>query len=129
MVVEVDARQKWNDTHFAVVTGKRYTLSATGTWYDASIVTGPEGYKSPNSVFKTLERFRRMPSADWFALVGAVDKDRSTLFLIGRGTEIEAPRDGFLTCFANDLAITYWNNRGTLRLEIAESTAPANLRT
>lgn len=109
------------------MTGKRYTLSATVTWYDASIVTGPEGYKSPNSVFKKLERFRRMPSADWFALIGAIDKDRSTLFLIGRGTEFEATRDGFLTFFANDLA--YWNNRGTLRLELAESKAPVNPRT
>ena len=42
---------------------------------------------------------------------------------VGRQVEIKAPCSGYLYCFANDASWAYWNNQGSLRVEIAESDA------
>lgn len=120
MNLQIQARPKWNNTQFRVVQGRRYKLFSTGTWYDASIACGPEGYKSFSLFFRWAERFRRAPRADWFCLIGAFDRDKSTLFAIGRGTTIQATRNAMLTCFANDLPFMYRNNSGSVQLEIEE---------
>jgi len=118
MMLEIQARQKWNDTGFKLVAGRMYVFRASGTWNDASIRTGPQGYRSPTFFFRCLERYRRFPKADWFSLIGAIDRDLSTAFLIGLGTDVEAQRSGTLTCFANDLSVMYWNNSGSVELDI-----------
>jgi hypothetical protein len=120
VICEIDARPKWNDTSAQLIKGRRYRLIAIGTWYDASIACGPEGYKSFNLFFRLCERFRRAPRADWFCLVGAINRDPSTLFTIGRSATIQAIQGGALTCFANDLPFMYGNNSGSLQLAVEE---------
>ena len=69
-------------------------------------------------MLRLAERLRRAPSQQWFALIGAIDQDPSTQFLIGTGCDYRPPRSGKLTCFANDVLGFYWNNKGQLELTV-----------
>jgi hypothetical protein len=106
-----------------LVAGTRYRLRATGRWRDASIETDPAGYVSVNLLQRLTERWRRAPAAPWFALVGAIDRRKETLFVIGTGSTVQAPATGQLTCFANDLRGFYFNNSGAVVLELEEFVA------
>ena len=52
---------------------------------------------------RSFEDKRRMPADEWFALIGALNSDPSTAFLIGSRCEYTASSSGQLTCFANDV--------------------------
>jgi hypothetical protein len=91
--------------------GTSYNFIASGTWLDWRIETDANGYERP--WLKPFTALRRVPEAPWFALVGVIDKDKSTAFIIGREhLNWIAPRSGELSCFANDIFGMYWNNRG-----------------
>ena len=115
-VVASAARQRWNDTHVTLEKDAQYALSATGEWIDWKTRCGPAGYPSPN--FLLSERARRAPSEPWFALIGALDHDRSTQFTIGTSCGYQPTRTAELTCFANDLSLAYCNNKGEVTLTI-----------
>jgi hypothetical protein len=122
----IDARTYWVETHFLLREGAWYAMTATGSWLDWHIESGPAGYDSKNVFQRLTERLRRAPSAPWFAVVGAVDRRADTQFVIGAGCAYLAVSDGTLTCFANDLPGFYWNNRGAITLvvrEIAQASA------
>lgn len=112
------ARPRWNETAIYLEAGAEYRLSATGTWYDGSIACLPDGYDSPNGLLRRFERFRRAPDEKWFALIGAIDRDIATLFRIGQSAIVRPSRSGLLTCFANDMWLMYFNNRGSVRLKV-----------
>ena len=70
-----------------------------------------------------MERFRRLPDANWFALVGAWGdedgEDGDNLFLIGDSrNEIVAKQSVDLYLFANDMPSKYDNNDGSLKVTI-----------
>ena len=117
-VVQIESARYWNNTRIPVKTGERYEFEAQGTWSDAGIVCGPEGYRSPNFLFVLLASFRREPRAQWFALIGAINGDKATQFLIGTGVTWTATQSGVLTCFANDLPLFYFNNSGAIDLVV-----------
>ena len=112
----VDAAKRWDSTCVEVKTGERYRLSAEGEWFDADIACGPEGYA--RACMRPFEWLRRMPKANWFALIGAVARVKRSRFVIGRGVEWSCERSGVLHAFANDVGFMYWNNRGAVRLTI-----------
>ena len=114
----VAARPRWVDTGIRLEAGGTYRFAASGSWQDRGIVAGPEGYASPNAVMRFTERWRRVPGAPWFALIGSVDRSRHTLFEIGASASCSPPRDGILSCFANDLSLMYVNNSGTISLTV-----------
>jgi len=127
--VVVRARCKWNDTGFEVVGGAHYRLSVNGTWFDAHYEKDAAGYRSDDPVvprfsrpmFALAERWRRLPGANWFSLIGAVDRkslfDMGAVLHSGSG-EFTAPASGRLFCFANDLPFMYWNNKGQVLIQI-----------
>jgi hypothetical protein len=117
-VVGIYSLPKWNDTALQLHQGAKYRFEASGTWYDASIHTDPTGYQSPSLGFRLVARLRRRPRDNWFALIGAIGKNESSTFLIGKGTECEVPSDGILSCYANDLSFTYGNNSGWVKLTV-----------
>jgi len=117
-VAGIHSGLKWEDTALKLVKGERYRFEASGRWYDANIPSGPAGYASPNSILRLLEWLRRVPSANWFALIGAIGQDMSLAFVIGENAETDAHEDGILHCFANDLAMMYWNNTGWVKLTV-----------
>jgi hypothetical protein len=112
------ARPVWNDTGVVLDEGCTYHLSATGEWVDWTIKCGPGGYPSPNVIMRLAEKLRRAPADPWFALIGAIDRDRSAQFLIAAECQYHPTRTGQLTCFANDVPGFYWNNKGQVELTI-----------
>lgn len=123
VTVEIQSRSKWNDTRVKVQKGEAYLLSATGRWYDASIAAGPEGYESPNFYFRALEGLRRVPQANWFALIVTVGESLSTALIVTPSagappTMLDVTQDELLYGFANDLSWFYFNNSGLVTLTI-----------
>lgn len=118
VVVGIHASLHWNDTCIQMSAGEEYLLEATGHWYDAAISTGPDGYESPNLLFKSLQWLRRANKANWFALIGVVGNDARTTFSIGNAVRLVVPADGILRCYANDLPFLYRNNSGHLALTV-----------
>ena len=116
--IAVHSALKWEDTTLYLQRGESYQFEASGRWYDASISTGPDGYPSPNWVLRLLEKLRRSPNANWFALVGAIGQKEAASFVIGRDATLQIADDGILYCFANDLPVMYWNNSGLVKLTV-----------
>jgi uncharacterized protein (DUF2235 family) len=117
-IVGVHAREKWNDTALQLLKGETYLFEASGSWSDASIRSGPAGYSSPSVWFRLVQPLRRVPSANWFALIGCIGPRPDTAFVIGEHRELVAPADGILHCYANDLAFLYRNNSGWIKLAV-----------
>ena len=59
-----------------------------------------------------------LAAAKWFALIGALDEDEATQFVIGTKIVFTSPRAGELTCFANDWRSKYDNNKGTVTIAV-----------
>ncbi len=118
---EIRSRPKWNDTSLLMKAGERYSFEATGTWYDAQIECGPDGYVSPNWLFRLAERFRRRPNDRWFALIGALNEDESETFLIGSAATLTVAKDAMLGCYANDIPWMYFNNSGSVKLTVTRN--------
>jgi uncharacterized protein (DUF2235 family) len=116
--VGVFARLKWNDTGIALGRGERYRLEASGRWRDATIPAGPDGFASPSWGLRRVERWRRLPGANWFALVGEIRGGAATPFVIGASADLDVETDAVLYCWANDLPFMYWNNSGHTTLTV-----------
>ncbi|CAD6555375.1 DUF2235 domain-containing protein [Paraburkholderia metrosideri] len=132
--VRVFASPLWNWTGIFMKEGVRYRFNVPlgQTWLDGDNVWGAEG--TPGNWVQRLSGWaRRVRTANWFELCGAIidpglpgaagAPPEPFYFRIGRQVEIKAPCSGYLYCFANDASWAYWNNQGSLRVEIAESDA------
>jgi len=117
-VVGVHSSLKWEDTTLRFSKGETYRFQATGHWYDANIPSGPGGYETPGLLLRLFEPLRRFPKANWFGLIGSIDRRPSATFFIGETSERNITEDGVLHCFANDLACMYWNNSGWIKLTV-----------
>lgn len=124
--VAIRACCHWTRTGLRLEAGRLYRFAATGTWWDAWIRSGPDGYDCP--LLDRLPLRRRVPQARWFELMGAVDADPQTIFQIGtRGAEPwRASRSGELTCFANDVSCMWWNNFGKVSLTVEPLAEPGD---
>jgi hypothetical protein len=118
VVAVIEAREHWNTTGITLRKGEVYSVTASGEWHDAGKVCDAGGWVSDSALIRDLEHFRRVRDANWFALIGAFDKDRRTEFVIGASTQFTADRDGELTCFANDAPFMYWNNKGSVEIRV-----------
>lgn len=118
---EIQARRRWNDTGIELVSGHEYHFAARGRWTDLWYECDADGYTSPNPIFVAGEWLRRSPRSRWFALIGAVNADKPIQFEIGVDRTLLMPVSGTLTCFANDLPWTYWNNSGSVQLTVTRT--------
>jgi len=116
--VSIYAHKNWNLTGVVLSAGETYEFHAEGRWVDWFIPHGPEGDPSASFYMRWFERWRRIKTANWFALVGALNSDVKTAFVIGRGGIRNVIASGELTCFANDVPCFYWNNRGEVQLTV-----------
>jgi hypothetical protein len=120
-VISVSARNPWNDSGIDLAVGAKYTFAATGLWKDACIECGPEGYES-TPLLKLFERFRRVPNARYFKLIGTIGRTLDDFIIIGSSLpHFAPPRDGQLYCFANDVRLMYWNNAGCVELRVTRT--------
>lgn len=119
-MAKIRACKLWNSTGVVLTAGRRYRFSATGTWKDWKTGCPATGYQSER--LRPFESLRRCTDAKWFSLIGAVEKEKSTCFDIGRlmesGEIYTATSSGMLYCFANDVVVMYWNNSGAVELEV-----------
>lgn len=120
--ITIDSKLLWNDTGITLLAGQNYHFQATGQWTDWKNTCDADGYQSPNFFLKLCEGLRRMPHAPWFSLIGSIDKDKNSCFLIGTDKNITVPKTGRLYCFANDVIIAYGNNQGSLQLTVTRLT-------
>lgn len=122
----VRAADKYNWAGLRLQGGATYRFDVPDKqkWQDATISCGADGWTSKqlpwykDGVIKHLEDERRLPAANWFELVGALDDEETDLFRIGTGCEFTAPREADLFTFANDLKSRYGNNTGELRVVV-----------
>ena len=114
----VRARVQWNRTGIVLTAGETYQFAATGCWVDFFIPYGPAGGPSKFAYLRRFERRRRVPEANWFTLIGGVDAQKDTAFVIGSRCSHSPRVDGELTCFANDVPGFYWNNFGAIQLAV-----------
>jgi hypothetical protein len=115
---EIRSWEKWNHTGVKVQPGEEYRLKVARerNWTDFYIHSPPEGYSA--AWMRSVEGYRRAPKAGWFTLMGAVGKKEANAFVIGKQTTLRPREPGELTCFANDLSRMYWNNRGTVFVDV-----------
>jgi hypothetical protein len=117
---DIQAACYWNETGIRLEAGRTYDFIAEGNWTDLTITSGPEGNPNPVWSQRIVERYLRAPGQRYFTLIGTLDRDPATIFPIGtRLLGWAPPRAGQLTCFANDVPMMYWNNRGSVRLSVA----------
>ena len=116
----VKARPHWNRTGIRLQRDRKYLITAQGTWWDKQYRHGPAGGESPNGTLKMFERFRRVPDANWFELICALDSQKSKTYRVGCRRELVAPVDGELICYANDVWLFYCNNSGTIEMTVKQ---------
>jgi hypothetical protein len=114
------AKNKWNETGVLLEKGETYQISSIS-------ITEPlrdAGWKS-SSIYgenwqgfwhKLFSKLKRKKNANWFALIGTVDREHSWAFQ--SDTQFIAPESGMLVCYFNDVPIMYWNNSGKVVLNI-----------
>ena len=83
----IESRQEWKDTGINLVAGQQYHFQSTGEWTDGNIPPfiypcDADGYQSLNIVLKLFEGLRRMAHPPWFSLIGSINKDKNSFFLI-----------------------------------------------
>src|SRR5215831_2225540 len=96
----IKAHSDWNRTGILLTPGERFLLAANGRWVDFFLCHGPAGDPG-RGYMRLFEHCKRIPNANWFALIGALDCDLNTAFVIGQGMVLTVPTGGELTCFAN----------------------------
>lgn len=120
--VHIRARDKWTETDLFIEQGVRYFFAASGKWYDMFQRCDANGYDIRYLAFARVWLRCRYDSAAWFTLIGAIDKSTETMFVIGDGMRLNngwiAPRSGELVVFANDITGMYWNNFGSVTLDV-----------
>jgi hypothetical protein len=114
--VEVPARRYWVDTGVDAVPGELVTFRASGRWRDWFIDCGPEGYE--RRYLSPIAFLRRVPSARWFCLCVALDKDMATARPVGAAAHVVFPRAGRIYAFANDAPFAYLNNARSVTLQL-----------
>jgi hypothetical protein len=128
--ITVRARDRWNTTGIQVTAGQVFTLSAKGTWTDLNIDSTPDGYEIssvPSALSRTVLRlglpFLRCRKARYFCLIGSIGRSREARVAIGSHfPDWKATADGELLCFANDVAVAYGNNEGSVSLEVRRTS-------
>jgi hypothetical protein len=126
--ITIPANKWWFPTGVILARGTEYQFAAQGTWHDASITCGPEGYtlqeavpKSQWPFFRLVQGFRPQNTCDcWFQLIGKVG---DSVFEIGTGLSCLSPDDVELLCTANDVPFMFWNNKGKLTLNVIQTVS------
>ncbi|SEK17985.1 hypothetical protein [Parapedobacter koreensis] len=114
MIIEVEAKKLWNATDLEVSANQTYRFVAKGRWRDFIVKTGANGYTA--SYMRLFDGYKRFQNANWFSLIGSIDKSRD--FEIGKTNTVEMKASGFLYLYANDAPRFYFNNSGKISVVI-----------
>jgi hypothetical protein len=101
---------------YDLIENHQYQYTATGEWKDKDRICDADGYSDPSlDIFSFLKRRR---SAQWFQLIGSVDKKPNYIIDLGTNGVFTAPASGRLWVYANDASWFYFNNHGSIELHI-----------
>ncbi|GAA5213481.1 DUF2235 domain-containing protein [Corallincola platygyrae] len=126
-IVYAYASEKYNRTGLLLAAGENYLFEVAEDqeWYDSDIACNAEGWtrddvelgfvELPIAMF---EPNRRISSANWFSLCGAIGLSENELFEIGKEVKYTPRTSGEFCPFANDLDKFYGNNRGRLAIKV-----------
>ena len=124
--IQICGCNPWNLSGIEVKANEVYSFKvsevADSEWFDgkeSDPITGWES-KTRNWVGEIFGGLKRSNSTNWYALVGSVGREKGNDFAILENSpqEITSEFSGQLLFFANDKEGRYFNNRGTLRLQI-----------
>jgi hypothetical protein len=120
-MVKVCSKVKLQDTGIDIIKDCEYKYSATGIWVDWFIPCNADGFHHVlSSLVDTMfgRDMKRMPSANWFQLVGVIKGSQEIAYEIKLGVKgtFLSPESGRLHVFANDADFAYWNNFGYVEL-------------
>ena len=119
VTVVVDANDPWNRTGIHLNAGQIYSFRVPerDRWKDAQAECSADGYF--RWYLAPFHWFRRVPRANWFALIGIVAHRTADPIIIGSCLSAFKPaHSGELMCFANDIRWMYWNNSGVIKLTV-----------
>lgn len=115
-MARIESKERWNDTGIDLIENHQYQYTATGEWKDGDRICNANGYSDPIlDIFSFLKRSR---SAQWFQLIGSVDKKTKYTIDLGTNDVFTAPASGRLWVYANDANWFYFNNDGSIELHI-----------
>jgi hypothetical protein len=115
-MVIINSKSKWNDTGIDLIKGDIYQYETQGHWTDWYIKCDADGFS--NFFLDIFSWTKREPSANWFQLIGVVDKNSVHTILLGKNGSFSAPASGRLWAYANDAKFAYVNNSGSIELVI-----------
>jgi hypothetical protein len=95
--------------------------SECASWADGKRLppVSPEGWE--RCYLRPFFFLKRVRSAHWYELTGAVGNPFRQTFAIGKGKTVTIKSDGELFLFANDAKDRYKNNYGSLRVRITRA--------
>lgn len=127
----VYANQKFSSSRVLIKKGEKYRFEVDlkQLWFDASIPATPKGWKKKSKAdlswykklfIKTAEDDRRHPQAEWFELIGTVNRNDDGLMRVTEYIDQpwEATESGEFYAFPNDLLSKYGNNLGSITVVI-----------
>lgn len=126
----VQANQPYNPSRVLLRAGEKYRFEVNPDqlWFDADIPASPAGWdrskigKVKEWLIGFAESSRRCPDAEWFEIVGSLDRSDDDLFRILKHTDPAHPysptKDAELYAFANDLRDKYGNNLGSIEVTV-----------
>jgi hypothetical protein len=129
-LVDVPAQSMWVETPVWVHPGDVLDFSAKGTWIDGVIRCSANGYRA--RIFYALNLLPRIPDEGrYFRLMGRIvpggtapaQDEPGATFPVGKRNNRTVAAVGRLFVFANDRRGFYWNNRGSVQLAIAKTSA------
>jgi hypothetical protein len=116
----VYANRLWNDSGINVGWGQMYKFTVPNgeQWMDGGRLCRADGHAS-NWLTQPWENLRRVPSANWFQLVGTIGRSTKPAIVIGSTPSEFSPQyPGRLYFFANDLPWMYWSNKGAIAVRV-----------
>jgi hypothetical protein len=127
--VQVQAAQLNCPTYIKVRAGEgyRFSFNESVVWVDKTIKCSASGWQAKEVLslfmrpfFAMKEGDRRHADANWFELLGNINRDDTSLFRVCQfcAETMTFDQDGELFMFPNDLADYYDNNRGFLEVTV-----------
>lgn len=126
--VVVFASEFYNKTGLMLEQGAtyRFTPYPDQHWFDDGIKCTPKGWHRDDVQLGVkeipmalLEPFRRLPDAQWFSLVGAINNNEEFLFKIANDATVTITKSGEFSPFANDLSRFYGANAGKIKVKVS----------
>lgn len=134
-MVRAKEQYSWSGVRLEAGGHYAFVVPDGAQWTDKDTKCGPDGWKTEDlpwykkELFEVFEGRRRCPKANWFELIGTIGDDEEHFFRIGAGgadATYQAPEDGELYAFANDLRSMYGNNHGEFEIQVQRLAAPGS---